>query len=91
MITNGKVGRDSNIIKYLTYPVEIIFNPLPWQKLGLQYTASGYGNKIPTSKMAVIEGKKYRIYCRIFSNVGTCFINFQGRLVIFNLGENFND
>lgn len=45
-----------------------------WQKQGLQYTASGYGTKIPTHHMVFFAGKWRRIYCRIFSNIGTCYI-----------------
>ena len=55
-------------------PDEIKTDLLPWQKRGLQFTASGYGKKIPTNKKARIGKKWYRIYCCIFSNCGTCYI-----------------
>lgn len=51
--------------------------PLRWQTEGLSFTASGYGSRIPTSKMVLFNGKWRRVYCRIYSNVGTCYI---GRL-----------
>lgn len=47
---------------------------LPWQKRGLLYTRTGYGRKIPTTKMILFERRWRRIYCCIFSNVGTNFI-----------------
>lgn len=50
---------------------------LPWQKLGLSYTPSGYGKKIPTSKMVKIPGMRNvwrRVYCCIYSNSGTCYV-----------------
>lgn len=53
---------------------------LPWQKLGLSYTASGYGRKIPTSTMVKLPGGKRwrRVYCCIFSNAGTCYVEAPG-------------
>jgi len=49
---------------------------LPWQKAGLQYTASGYGKKIPTSYMVKLPGSPRwrRVYCCTFSNAGTCYV-----------------
>ena len=49
---------------------------LPWQKAGLQYTASGYGKRIPTSYMVKLPGEPRwrRVYCCIFSNSGTCYV-----------------
>jgi hypothetical protein len=49
---------------------------LPWQAKGLQYTATGYGRKIPTRHMVKLPGsdKWLRVYCCIFSNAGTCYV-----------------
>jgi hypothetical protein len=53
--------------------------PLDWQKRGLSYTASGYGSKIPTSRIAICnDGRERRIYCRVYSNAGSCFIVYKG-------------
>lgn len=43
-------------------------------------TSSGYGNKIPTSYLARTEenGKFRRVYCRIFSNIGHCYVIKNG-------------
>ena len=41
---------------------------------GLTWTASGYGARIPTPYMVLVHGKWRRVYCLIYSNVGTCFI-----------------
>jgi hypothetical protein len=51
---------------------------LPWQKLGLSYTASGYGRKIPTARMVRYNRRWRRVYCCIYSNAGTCYIT-QGK------------
>lgn len=51
---------------------------LEWQRRGLQYTASGYGKKIPTRYQVEIAGKWRRVYCCIYSNSGTCYIGKFG-------------
>ena len=55
-------------------PEQVQAVPLWWQEQGLQYTATGYGSKIPTRYKAFVHGKFRRVYCRIFSNAGTCFV-----------------
>lgn len=54
--------------------VEAKIHRLWWQEKGLSFTDSGYGTRIPTCHMVFYEGVWRRVYCRIFSNVGTCFI-----------------
>jgi hypothetical protein len=62
-------------IKYIDYEEKnLIERRLWWQKQNLSYTASGYGKKIPTTKMLKIGKKLYRIYCMIYSNSGSCYI-----------------
>jgi len=48
---------------------------LPWQKLGLSYTTTGYGRRIPTTKMVRLNGRWRRIYCCCYSNSGTCYVS----------------
>lgn len=48
--------------------------PLWWQEKGLQFTASGYGRRIPTSRMVRLNKRWRRVYCCIFSNSGTCYV-----------------
>lgn len=47
-----------------------------WQEKGLQFTASGYGRRIPTSRMVKLPGESRwrRVYCCIYSNIGTCYV-----------------
>lgn len=53
--------------------------PLDWQRRGLQYTATGYGTKIPTSKVIKwSDGKVRRVYCDIYSNAGSCYCMIHG-------------
>lgn len=56
--------------------------PLWWQEKGLSYTASGYGAKIPTQYMVFGGGRWRRVYCAIYSNVGTLYIIVNGERVI---------
>ena len=53
--------------------------PLDWQRRCLQYTATGYGTKIPTSKVIRwSDGKVRRVYCDIYSNAGSCYCMIHG-------------
>jgi hypothetical protein len=58
------------------HPIELETKdaPLWWQLKGLYYTATGYGKRIPTSKMVKWNGKWRRVYCCIYSNIGTYYI-----------------
>ena len=65
------------------WPADIIEAPMHHHKMGLSYTASGYGDKIPTQHMVKMGSRLYRVYCRIFSNVGTCYIQCkEGRYIV---------
>ena len=59
---------------FQTVLVESKIDPLPWQTMGLQYTASEYGSRIPTRYKVKFNGRWRRVYCRIYSNVGTLYI-----------------
>jgi hypothetical protein len=64
------------IIDGVPVALETRDNPLPWQRLGLSYTASGYGRRIPTTRMVRMPGETRwrRVYCCIFGNAGTCYV-----------------
>lgn len=59
---------------FLTRSVDVKIDELEWQKRGLSFTASGYGSRIPTPYKIKVDGVWRRVYCRIYSNVGTLFI-----------------
>jgi len=68
---------------YLTESVKVKENPLPHHKAGLSFTASGYGARIPTVYMVEWLKVWRRVYCRIYSNIGTLYIkDKQGRIVV---------
>ena len=47
-------------------------------------SAEGYGAKVLTSYMVKIGKRKYRVYCTIFSNCGTCYILQKRKKYIIN-------
>lgn len=65
---------DGTFDSFLTQGVDVKEKPLPWQLAGLQYTASGYGARIPTPYMVRYNGRWRRVYCITYSNNGTLFI-----------------
>mgnify|MGYP003146884760 CR=1 FL=1 len=54
--------------------------PLWWQVAGLTFTASGYGRRVPTQHMVKLPGSNRwrRVYCCIYSNAGTCYVDLGG-------------
>ena len=44
----------------------------------------GYGSKIPTQYLVFIANKWRRVYCRVYSNNGTCYVLIKGERVIID-------
>lgn len=63
---------------------ELVTDMLPWQKRGLQETATGYGAKLTTSLKINFNGKLYRIYCTCYGNSGLCWFKVKGRKIFVN-------
>ena len=78
---------DGSKDSFWTTRVESKESPLWWQSRGLSFTASGYGARIPTRHMVRFNGRWRRVYCRIYSNSGTCYIGrFDDNLKIQEYG-----
>ena len=73
-IHTKQLRTDGSYDSYLTREVEVKERLLWWQEKGLMYTATGYGSRIPTRYMVKDGNRWKRVYCRIFSNMGTLFI-----------------
>lgn len=60
--------------------------PLWWHKQGLSYTRTGYGRKIPTRTMVKLPGNPRwrRVYCCIYSNIGTCYVTKGKDWIVIN-------
>lgn len=68
----------------IDYPQDLVFSPLPWQKRGLQKTASGYGAKIESEYKLSFNGKLYRIYHSCYGNSSSAWIVSKGTKVFIN-------
>jgi len=55
--------------------------PMRHHKLGLSYTSTGYGGKIPTQYMVKYNNRWLRVYCAIYSNVGSLYILSEGNKI----------
>ena len=62
----------------LTVSVEMREKPFLWQDLGLSYTASGYGAKIPSRYMVKWAGRWRRVYIACFGNSGSAYLGKPG-------------
>ena len=78
MFETIKTGNNAGMVVRLTIgkgSPSFMDAPMTHHKLGLSYTATGYGEKIPMPyKVRTIDQKWRRVYCRIFSNVGTLYV-----------------
>ncbi len=65
---------------YVAESFDAKISELRWQTLGLSYTASGYGKKIPSRYVVRIHGEKTwrRVYVTQYSNSGTHWITRNG-------------
>ena len=67
--------------------LEVVCKPLWWQERGLQATVSGYGAKIPTRWTVKHMNRWKRVYCRVYSNIGTLYIMHKGERLIVDINE----
>jgi len=63
------------------YQNDLIDYPLPWQKLGLQETSSGYGAKLTSRHKISFEKKEYRIYNTCYGNSGSSWFKAKGKKI----------
>lgn len=83
-ITTCHIRPDGTKDTFHTQRVPVKESPLWWQEKGLSFTASGYGSRIPTRYKVQFNGRWRRVYCKIYSNIGTLFIGnkYDGSAVI---------
>lgn len=75
---------DSNRLPMATVQVDFKEETLPWQEKGLQYTATGYGSKIPSRYMVKFDNRWRRVYSVCYSNVSTEYVIIDGEKIIVN-------
>ena len=78
------IRSDGTRDSFLTQSVPVKHAPMAHHLAGLTWTASGYGARIPMPYMVQVFGKWRRVYCRIYSNIGTLFIGrkYDGTQII---------
>ena len=72
---------------YETDKLQVKIELLNWQQRGLQQTASGFGNKLTSEYKVKLNKCWYRVYYKLYSNIGQFFIVQKGQkrsLEIFN-------
>lgn len=57
---------------------QLVVCELPWQKRGLQETASGYGARLTSSFKIHFEGKLHRLYVTQYGNSGSHWFKTKG-------------
>jgi len=81
--------RDKDFKKVLSQSkVQAKESLLWWQKRGLMYTSTGYGRKIPTRYMVKYNNRWMRVYCCIYSNIGTCYIESNRQWIVVDINDN---
>lgn len=81
-------GADGELVRLEIPASNVQWRELWWQKQGLSYTASGYGNKIPTAWMVRTTDNRWRrVYCCIHSNIGTCYVMYNNVATIVDFDK----
>lgn len=71
------VRPDGNSDTFWSLSVPCKREPMTHHKLGLSWTATGYGNRIPSEWLVKLHGRWRRVYIRQYTNSATAYI---GRL-----------
>ena len=56
----------------------LAYVPMAHHKLGLTYTSTGYGKRIPSPYKVHVLGRDRRLYTCIFANIGTSYVIVKG-------------
>lgn len=80
-------GNSDNLPMRTVKADEVIHAPLWYHLQGLMQTVSGYGSKIVTEYKVKHNGRMYRVYCAIYSNIGTLYIVSNGIKLTVNINE----
>jgi hypothetical protein len=70
------------VINYLDGKYTLENRPLKFQRMGLRYTASGYGSKIPSERVVKLpDGRVRRVYITCYSNNQSAWIILKGKKI----------
>jgi hypothetical protein len=79
--SNADVDDSGGFPKIRVDRENLIRAPLPWQKQGLQQTASGCGKKLTTEYKISFNGKFYRVYATCYSNAASLWFTVGNRQI----------
>jgi hypothetical protein len=65
----------------------VVKEPLWYHKRGLMQTSTGYGRKLRTEYVVIIDGRRHRVYSSCFSNVSTQYIIKNGKHVTIDMDD----
>ena len=71
-------GTIPNARHLFAFTTQLVLSELPWQKRGLQETASGYGARLTSSFKVHYEGKLRRLYHTCYGNASSCWFKTKG-------------
>ena len=80
-------GSANNLPMCTVKAESVIYVPLWYHLQGLLQTSTGYGSKLVTEYKIKHNGRFYRVYCAIFSNIGRLYIISKGVKLTVNLNE----
>ena len=60
---------------------DLVCSPLYWQRRGLSETASGYGAKLTTRYMIIMNNRLYRVYATCYGNAASTWFTVKGKRV----------
>lgn len=86
-----KSDKTGEFTRFNFWPKDIKSAPMLHHVRGLSYTSTGYGKKLPTQYMVNLGGRWYRVYCAIFSNIGSCYIISKGERYLVDLNFEVNE
>ena len=66
---------------------EALERPLPHHIAGVSFTATGYGRKIPTPFVVRYRNRWRRVYCAVFGNAGSAYIEDKGKTIFVEVEQ----
>jgi hypothetical protein len=79
--TQADIDRNCTLPHIYADQSDLLDAPLPWQRRGLQQTASGYGLRLTSRYMIHFGGKFRRLYVTCISNAASTWFTVRGEKV----------
>lgn len=66
---------------------EALERPLSHHISGVSFTATGYGKKIPTRFVVLYKNRWRRVYCAVFGNSGSAYIEDKDKTIFVEVSQ----